>query len=181
MAFLPFDANTLGNFVPTTFNMDVAILQSTDVNSPEFKELLIRLYQTLNTICLTLNAKTDGTYGLSQQVTGDVYFPVLVNAMLKANEWRAVTRKVVNIQTLPNTATKSVAHGINFNANTTFVRCYGMATDPVGLIALPLPYASSVAANNIELNVDATNVNVITGSNRTAFTRCTVVVEFLTQ
>lgn len=181
MAIAPFNPNTVGNFIPTTFNMDVGVLQSTDVNSPEFKELLIRLYQTLNTMALALNAKTTGTYSTNQLVTGDLYFPSTAGTIFVNNQWRPVTRKVINFGTLPNTATKTIAHGINFNANTTFVRIYGTATDPIGFVSLPLPYASPVAANNIELFVDATNVNVITGSNRTAFTRCFVVVEFLTQ
>jgi len=181
MAITPFNPNTVGNFIPTTFNMDVGVLQSTDVNSPEFKELLVRLYQTLNTMALSLNAKSTGSYSTNQLVTGDLYFPSTPGTTFVAPQWRPVTRKVIVFGALPNTATKTVPHGINFNANTTFVRVYATATNPTGFVSLPLPYASGTSANNIELFVDATNVNVITGSDRTAFTRCSVVVEFLTQ
>jgi len=175
-----YNINTAGAFVPTTYIFDVAELQQLDLD-PEFKETLVRLYQNLNRMQLSLNGKTTGMYALNQFVTGQLYPPNIVPSSLVQQQYRPVTRKVINFGVLPNTATKSVAHGITFNAGVSFVRVYGTATDPVGFNAIPLPYASSILANNIELNVGATNVNVITGSNRTNFTITYVVLEFLTQ
>ena len=37
-----------GAYAPTTFIWDVEQLQHIEVTSPEFKELLVRLYQNLN-------------------------------------------------------------------------------------------------------------------------------------
>lgn len=93
--------------------------------------------------------------------------------------YRNCFRKVVDFGSLPNTATKSVAHNIPFGSTYSITRIYAAATNQTGLNYIPIPYASPVAANCIELNADATNVNITTGSNRTAFTVCYVVLEYL--
>lgn len=180
MALELLNPNLYGSFVPTTFLLDVSIINKIDIDSPEFKELLVRLYRNLNRMCLSLNVKTSGYYALNQFVTGDLYFPATAGTSLVNADYRPVTRKVINFGTLPNAGTKSVAHGITINAGVSFVRIYGSSTDPVGFNYIPLPYASPTDANNIELNVDATNVNVITGSDRTAYTLTYIVLEFLT-
>lgn len=172
--------NVLGSFISTTFVLDVARLEDIDVQSPEFKELLVRLYQDLNRMLFSLNRKISGNYGLSQFVTGSLWFPSTAATSVANVTYRPETRIVINFGTLPNTGTKSVAHGINCNSGVSFTRIYGTATDPVGFHYIPLPYASPTLVNNIELKVDATNVTVITGSNRTAFTTTYIVLEFLT-
>ena len=44
-----------GAFVETTQIWDASQIQEMDVNSPDFKELIIRLYQNMNKIALALN------------------------------------------------------------------------------------------------------------------------------
>ena len=80
-------------------------------------------------------------------------------------------------------ATKSVAHGISTQTPYSLVKLYGSATDPGAsswTSVIPIPYASPTLANNIEINADATNINIITGSNRTNFTRSFIVIEWIT-
>ena len=67
--------NVQGNFLPTSFIVDVAVLNQTDVNSPEFKELLVRRDQTLTRICISINGKESGYFPLNEFVTGQLYFP----------------------------------------------------------------------------------------------------------
>jgi hypothetical protein len=171
-----------GSFVPTTFVVDVAQLQDIEVNSDEFKELLVRLYQNLNLMCISLNAKTSGYYPLNQFVTGNLYYPKgIISTSLIPSNYRSSIRIVIDFGALPNTATKSVPHGIIVTANTTWVVIKGTATDPVGLTGIPIPYASPTGANVIELNVDATNVNVTTNGARSNYTITVIELEFLTQ
>jgi len=173
--------NQVGAFIPTTNIWDPTEIYSTEVTSPEFKELLVRLYQNLNSMAMAVNLKDTGYYDTSEFVTGQKYFPKpgLTSLSAEVPAFRQTYRKVINFGTLPNTGTTNVAHGITVDANTIFTRIYGTATDPTGLSYLPLPYASSTAANNIELKVDNTNVTIITGSNRAAYTITYVVVEYL--
>ena len=174
--------NLFGSFVPTNFILDVAQLQSLDVNSDEFKELLVRLYQSLNFMALSLNDKDSGYYPLNQFVTGRQYFPndATNTDGVEPLNYRYSKRVAINFGALPNAATKSVAHGINFNSTVTFVSIYATATYQVSFTALPIPYASSTDVNEIEINVDATNVNITTGIDRTNYTITIVVLEFLT-
>lgn len=173
--------NTSGSFVKTNFILDVAKLQDIDVQSEEFKELLVRLYQDLGLMLSSLNDKENGYYALNQFMTGKQLFPSAPSTSLVNQYYRPVTRKVINFGALPNAGTKSVPHGITCNSGVSFVYIGGCATDPVGFNYIPLPYASPTLVNNIELKVDATNVTIITGSNRSAFTITYIVLEFVTQ
>jgi hypothetical protein len=172
-----------GSFVPTTNIWDVGQFMEVDVKSKEFKELLIRLYQNVNNIALTLNIKDTGMYDTTQFVNGQLYFPnpvTPVTQTVSAN-YRQVYRTVVNMPigtTLPNAGLLVLPHNITCDVRTTFTRIYGVATDPVALTYIPLPFVDA-AGPNIELNVDANNVNIITTSDRTMYTTCVVVLEYL--
>jgi len=170
-----------GLYVPSTFIFDVTQLSQVDVNSPEFKELLVRLYQNINTICIALNLKDSAYYDTLEFVNGQLWFPnpLLTSATATKPQFRQVYRKVVNFGVLPNTATKTVAHNIPVKRGYAFTRIYGTATDQIGLTQLPLPYASPVLVNAVELFVTATDVSITTGSNRTNYTVCSVVLEYI--
>lgn len=175
-------ANQYGAFVPTNYIWDVQQIQEANVNSPEFKELLVRLYQNVNNIALVLNVKDTGMYPVTETINGQLYFPNPANNSSTAAypAMRQVYRKVINYTTaLPNTGAAVIPHGIVCTPVTTFTRIYATANDPVGKNYIPIPYASPTLANNIELKVDATNVTIITGSNRTNFTITYIVLEYM--
>ncbi len=181
---MPDTAIEFGLTVPTTDEWDVAQIYETDVNSPEFKELLVRLYQNIGNMALVLNLKDGAYYDKRQFVTGQQFFPnpSLTSSTSSSPDFRPVFRLVVNFGTLPNTGTSPNTqglHGINMTSGVTFTRIYGAASDTTGLNYIPLPYASPTDADNIELKVDATNVIITTGSDRTAFTTTYVVLEFM--
>ncbi len=172
-----------GSFVETTSIWDdIQRIQSIDVNSPEFKDLLVRLHQNVNTIALILNTKDSGYYDNSDEfVNGQLFFPdpALSSNTQIAPIFRQPFRKIINFGALPNAGLKSVAHGINPNGAFTFTRIYGTASDTTGLTYIPLPFASPVLNENIKLDVDAVNVNVTTGINRTNYNICYIVLEYL--
>ena len=138
----------------------------------------IRLSQYLNDLALSINSKDSGVYDTLETITGQKYLPVFSTATASNATYRDVFRVIVNFGSLPNTGTKSVAHGLTIGSTWTVTRLYGAATNPSNSF-IPLPYASPTLANNIELNVDGTNVNVITGSDRTAYTASYVVLEYM--
>lgn len=173
----PIDA--IGSFVPSTYILDVARLYQTDVQSDEFKELLVRLYQDINNIILVLNAK-DSAYYLTQQfVTSGLMF----NVNNDINNLRPIYRIVVNCGALPNTTIKSVPHGISptdFTSAWTFLKIYGAASNTSSFNYIPLPYVSSTSlADNIEIDVDNTNVYITTGANYSAYTQSYIILEFI--
>jgi len=171
-----------GAFVPTTNVWDVTQIYSTDVNSPEFKELLVRLYQNLNLMANVVNVKDTGYYNTQAFVNGQQFFPDpnLSSSSSTTPVFRPVTRKVINYTTaLPNTGTATIPHGIAPNSSYTFTRIYATASDTTGKNYIPIPYASPTLANNIELKVDGTNVYIITGSNRSNFNITYIILEYL--
>lgn len=169
-----------GAFVPSTNIWDVQQLYQADVNSPEFKELLVRLYQNINNIALVLNIKDTGMYQLSEFVNGQLLFPNPANSSATtaypAN--RQILRQVYNFGALPNATTKSIPHNIVCTATTTFTRIYATVSDTTGFNYIPIPYVSN-SAGSIELNLDSTNINIITTDNRSNFNVCYVVVEYV--
>ncbi len=171
-----------GAFVPSTFIWDVQQLQQADLNSPEFKELLVRLYQNLNLMCNVLNIKDSGKYPLTQFVNGQLFFPNPTNSSQSAAypAERQVFRKVINFGALPDTATKFLPHGITVNALTTFTRIYATASDTTGFTYIPIPYASSTDANEIEIHVDATRVFITTLANYSNYNITYVILEWIT-
>jgi hypothetical protein len=121
----------------------------------------------------SVNTKEGGLYNLIETAAFIQYFTAGT-----PNTFRPVYRMTVNFGALPNATTKSVAHGINFTNAFTATRIYGAATDPTDMLYIPIPYASSTANKNIEIYVDATNVNIVTGINLTAYTTTYVVIEY---
>ncbi len=170
-----------GVFVPSTYVWDVARLHEVDVTSPEFKELLVRLYQNINNISLALNVKDTGVYNVIEIVNGQIFFPnpALNSSTAQAPNFRQVYRTVVNFGALPNAATKSVAHGILITPTTTFTRIYATASNLAADTYIPIPYASPTAANSIEISVDATNVNITDVIDYSAYTICYVILEYI--
>lgn len=173
----------LGAFLPTTTIFDRPLIESLDVNSQEFKDFLIQLYQTTNNAAQAINEKDTGFYVDTEFVNGQMWFPNpnLSSTTSQSPQLRQVFRKVINFGALPNATSKTAAHGIGPTSVFTFTRIYGTASDTTGLTYLPIPYAHATAANIIRIDVDATNVTITTGIDRTAYDTCYVVLEYIKQ
>jgi len=175
-------SNQYGAFIATTSVWDVQQIYTTDITTPEFKELLVRLYQNINNIAIVLNLKDTGMYPITEYVNGQLFFPNPANSSATTGAanpiQRQVLRKVINFGALGAGAT-SVNHNIIINAAYTFTRIYGVASDTTTNNYYPLPFASAGGANNIELRVSATQV-IITNNSGIAFNFCYVILEYLT-
>jgi hypothetical protein len=171
----------IGSFVPTSFVWDVARLYEIDITSDEFKELLVRLYQNLNLMALSLNGRDAGIYNTSEFINGQTFFPnpAYNSSTTETAQFRPVYRKVINFGALPNSGIKSVPHGITITGTTTFTRIYATASNTTSNLYIPIPYATPTAADAIAIYVDATNINIVTGFNYSGFTICYVILEYL--
>lgn len=172
----------VGSFIPTTSVYDVNEIYAVDVTSPAFKELLVRLYQNLNNMAVSVNTRDAGLYSTQEFVNSQKWFsnPALSSATATTPTQRQVFRKVINFGALPNAAGKTQAHGITTNTSFSFTRMYGCATNPAAPSYIPIPYASATAViNNLELSADGTNVTITTGFNYSAYTICYVILEYL--
>jgi hypothetical protein len=172
-----------GSFVATTYLLDPAEIQQADIPGTALKEILVRLYQSFNSTSLSMNTRDAGYYVQEEFVCGQIYYPNPANTSTTGTrpagaEFRQVFRKVIDFGALPNNATKSVAHGIMITSGFSFTRIYATATNP-STAFIPIPFASSTAGDIISLDVYATNVNITTASDKTAFTITYVVLEYI--
>lgn len=140
------------------------------------------LVEHLKKISNSVNIRVIGWYLDEELLSGKAFIPGqnVVTASGTSQQYRQVLRKVIDFGDLPNNTNKDVPHGINFDSNFTLVSLEGAATDPVGLVGISLPHSSSTAlGNNVALAINAVNVVVTTGSNRSNFTRCFVTIEYM--
>ena len=177
------NAQDYGLFIATNYIFDVAQLQQVNVNSPEFKELLVRLYQNINSICIALNLKDSGYYNTQEFINGQMWFPspALNSTTAVTPTFRQVYRQVVNFGILPNAVPKAVNHNIPINTGYSFTRIYATASDPAALTYIPIPYVdvTTAGAADIQLDVTATQVIITPASNRVNYTICYVILEYI--
>jgi|GEM_PF-1192462 len=170
-----------GAFVQTT-NIwgDMQRVESADVNSPEFKELIVRLYQNVNLIANVLNIKDTGQYPLMEVVCNQLYFPNPANSSSTPAypAERQVLRKTFNVAGGAPVGVTTIPHSITVTAATTFTRIYGVANDTVGNNYYPIPASSVLGGNTIEMELDATNI-YITNTTVINFNIVYVVVEYM--
>lgn len=173
-----------GLFLPTTDAYDRSIIGDIDINSPEFKDFLVSLYQTTGKISRVVNLKDSGIYKQEEFINGQTWFQdsSLDSTTTQTPKMRQVYRKVFDLGQLRNSAgTDNYPHGIDITARYSFTRIYGTASDTAGFSYLPIPYVSATTANIIELNVDATNINITVGKDQSAFDTCYVILEYIAE
>lgn len=166
-----------GLFVPTTPMFDVGQLEDPKL----LKQLVVQLIQSINNISLALNQKDSALYYQEEFVNGQTYFPnpALSSTTPQTPSPRQVFRTVVNMGQLPNAGAIAVPHNIpNIDSNFSFTRIYATASNPVGLVYIPIP-STNIAGSITAIAVDAVNVNIGTNWNATAFTICYAVLEYI--
>lgn len=170
-----FPSNT-GSFIPISNVWDPSQIYSTDLD-PQLKEILVRMYQNLNLMAINVNIKDSGYYNSGEFVNGQLFFPNPANnsASTTSPSFRQVFRTTVNFGALPNNAVKSVPHYIPITKGYTFTRIYATASDTTGLTYIPIPNIFP----SVDLNVDATNVNITTFANLTNYNFCYAILEYI--
>jgi len=159
-------------------NSEQAFIPNDLIIPDDWNEANLILTDYFRILVDSLNRKEFAQYSTTQIVNAQTWF-----TPGNANQERYVYRKVIDFGSLPNAATKSIAHGITTNQNTVFTRIYATATDPGATTitsAIPIPYVDpSAIANCIQIDIDATNINITTAIDYTTYTNCYVVLEYI--
>ena len=171
---MPLIINNTTNFdtsIPTTVVFDVG-----EITAENSSELIVRLYIATNNIIEALNKKDTGYYLTTTFNTGQVFF----NANNDFNQLRSIYRIVVPFGALPSSSTKSVAHGItNLGTTWSFTRIDCVSTKP-NTQSIHIPgFDPADITKPINIWIDATNVNIQTTSNMSAFTTTWVTLEWV--
>lgn len=137
------------------------------------------LVETLKKISNAINVREIGFFLDEELLSGKQFIPSPALTG-DSQQFRTVLRKVIDFGALPNAGPKSVPHGIVVDSNFTLIFAGAYATDPINLISVPIPYVDPSGINSaISLTIDTTNVNIVTGVNRSNFTRCYVILEYI--
>lgn len=156
--------NALADYLPINVIWD---------EDPE--QFAYQIQQIYRNIADTTNCREIATYDETELLTGQQFFVQGDN-----QKKRQSFRKVINFGSLPNAGVKNVAHNItNIGANFTISRIYGSTSDTSAFEYRPLPWAANVAANVIELSMDATNIIIETFVDYTRFNNTYVIIEYL--
>lgn len=152
-----------------------------DVVPEDWNQARPFIVEQLKRITNAVNIREIGWFIDEEVLSGKAFIPGENASSTGASSqiFRQVLRKVVDFGPLPNTTTKTVPHGINFDDNFTLVDLWGAATaPPPSYQALLLPY-EAVAADGISIFINQTDIVVVTQSDRTSFTRCYVTIEYM--
>jgi len=180
---LDFTTNT-GSFVPTTNIWDPSEIYETNVNSDDFKELLVRLYQNLNLMANVLNSKDTGYYFNQEFATSNLYFNPASSDIANRRPGFRVTIDTGALGAGANTITLPFTLNIT-NLGTvvawTFFMVSGAATNTTNAgqtqLVVPLPFAGA-AGNNIEVILYTTTV-VITNNSGYTFDTSNITLEYV--
>lgn len=165
-------SNAEGFFLPTTDLYDSQFVENVDINSPEFRDYLVWLQQSINTHALYINNKTNGIYETEELTSGGMFFST--NKGQSSTIYRQEYRTVVDFGALPDTGIQGVGHNIVGIDNTfTFTAIYGAASDPVALNYIPL------SNPDIEIDVTINDVIIETTADLSNYTRCFVILEYI--
>lgn len=136
------------------------------------------IVEQLKRISNAVNVREIGFFIDEEVLSGKAFIPT-ANLTGTSQQFRQVLRKVIDFGPLPDNATKSVPHEIMYDANFTLIQLWASATNPVALQSVPIPYVSQNANNEIQIFLDATNVNIVTANIWSAYTRCFVIIEYM--
>jgi hypothetical protein len=134
----------------------------------------------VNNLQFTVTVVTANTFSIGVDTTAYGAYVAGGTAQQSKPGQRVTYRKVIDFGGLPSAiGSKSVAHGISTGANFTITKLQAFASDTTGFNYIPIPYSSIVANDVIELRMNATNITIAVASNKSAFTTCYVIVEYL--
>lgn len=162
-----------GLFVGTTRVWDVGSIYDIDVNSDEFKELLVRLHQYINEIALVLNKKTSGYYINKQFLTSDIYTnDNLSNVATNRSGYRSFF-----FTGALGAGVKNIPHGLPVTAQWRWTFIAGSATRSGTPDGYPIPFIGA-AGIFISVNVDAVNI-VINNQSGLVFDDSNITLKYI--
>ena len=142
-------------------------LLSTNFYLPEgYPESRRKLIEEITRIKSIVSRNARGEFFLSETNSAQVLFGGSANN-------RVIFRKVFDFGALTNSSTKTLAHGLTFNASLAFFKISAVATDPVNFLSFPIP------TTGVTIDIDANDIRITTTSDLTAYTTTFVILEYI--
>lgn len=152
-----------------------------DVVPENWNDARAFIVEQLKRLANAVNIREIGWFLDEELLSGKAFIPG-VNALstgASSQIYRQVLRKVIDFGALPAAGLKTVPHGISITDNFTLTFLGAYATDPVNLISFPIPYSDGTVMGAVSVFLTATDVGIAVNMDRSTFTRCFVIIEFL--
>lgn len=160
-----------------TFESYLTVFDAVPQKWEDAREFLV---ERLKEISNAVNVREIGWYLDEELLSGKAFIPgINQQGNSTSLPFRTILRKVIDFGPLPNATIKSVPHGIIVDDNFTLIELSGAATNPTGLQSFGLGHAAVNPPNTVEVFLDANNVNIITGIDRSGYTRVFVIIEYM--
>lgn len=91
---------------------------------------------------------------------------------------KPIYQKTIDFGALPNNASKSVAHGIANIEEVVDYECLAYSTSNGYHLAIPYVNKTNPNLYNIQFDIDATNINIVTSADRTTYDICRVTLKY---
>lgn len=163
-----------GSFLPLIQNTDISSLYQTSVDSKEFKDLIIRLFHTINQISTVVNTKETGMYLKQEVVNGSVWFGP-TNAVTDRLQEHTIAFDFGAIGAGANV----LAHGLAITNTWTFTEIRATATNFATGDFYTFPWVGAAGAY-VDLHITAANI-VINNFSGLTWPKCRVVFKYLKQ
>lgn len=111
------------------------------------------LVEHLKKISNAVNIRTIGWLLDEELLSGQAFIPGVTPPGDNPGTFRQVLRKVVNVGPIVSGVTRTVAHGVTFDANLTSIDSWVEATDSAGFVAVTFAYPElQIIGPNVVIN-----------------------------
>jgi hypothetical protein len=149
---------------------------------PDQKDIRETISLIYKRIANSVNSREGGLYTVQETFCSQQFF-----TPGNPQRFRNVYRKVIDFGALPAAAgTTSIPHEIGGDAVTPipntyiFTRIYAVARSAIGTVWIPIPYVIPGTTDNVNIYVDALNVNIqVSTANYSSYTQCYVILEYI--
>lgn len=137
------------------------------------------LVEVLKKMSDAINIREIGWFLDEELLSGKALFPGVNNELNESPATsRQILRQAYDFGPLPNAGTSSIPHNIIVDANFTLIDLWGGAYDPIAFKGIPIPFVSTVLADQVQINMDATNIYITTAFNYSSFTNVKIFIEY---
>lgn len=176
------------NFIPTSQIWDVSEIMSNNAISPDMKKVFVKMYQKLSEMAMAVNNKASGIHDTQEHPTGRKFFPK--PGLTSASNRTPISRGSISKsfiwsdalgvpKSLPNATSDTMAHGLNFDANTILINIWAAATDHTHGLYIRVPHVDCKLGT---IGIWATNTDIVIdccGFDGSDFTDVYIEMEFL--
>ena len=143
----------------------------------DFNQLVLKLTDYSRSVSTSINQREICAYVANEILTGSTLFSDEDTSDVELSVLRPVYRKVIQFGPLPNATSKSVPHHIPVVNTYQFIKVLTVPNNPAATGATP--YATPIPNATARVDITTTNIVITTTADYSAYTVCSVILEYV--